>query len=201
MALAGIGVDILEIGRMERALSRHPSFARRVFTRQERDYCDSTARPAEHYAGRFVAREAVLKALGTGFAEGVGLKDVWVDRDESGQPRAVLEGRAAQIAAEKGVSEVALSLSFTREVAVANAVMVTDAVRPKTDKGDDKEQALNVSFKEARSILDELDLLQEGAVGQSELGDGKDDVARAAPAEQDDDAATDEAPQATQGKV
>ena len=64
MALAGVGVDIFEIARMERALRRHPRLATRVFTEQEQQYCNSKARPAQHYACRFAAREAVLKALG-----------------------------------------------------------------------------------------------------------------------------------------
>ena len=81
MDLAGIGVDIVEIDRIERILERTPSFARRVFTEEEISYCERTRRPAEHYAGRFAAREAVLKALGTGFSGGIGLKDVWVTRD------------------------------------------------------------------------------------------------------------------------
>ena len=69
MALAGIGVDMLEISRMERVVRRRPSFLRRVFTDDERAYCERCARPAEHYAARFAAREAVLKALGCGFAD------------------------------------------------------------------------------------------------------------------------------------
>ena len=60
MALAGIGVDMLEISRMERVMRRRPSFLRRVFTDDERAYCERGARPAEHYAARFAAREAVL---------------------------------------------------------------------------------------------------------------------------------------------
>ena len=63
---AGIGVDMLEIARMERVIERRPSFLKRVFTKEERAYCGRRARPAEHYAARFAAREAVLKALGTG---------------------------------------------------------------------------------------------------------------------------------------
>ena len=70
MATAGIGVDMLEIDRMERVLARRPNFVRRVFTEEERAYCDKCARPAEHYAARFAAREAVVKALGTGFSDG-----------------------------------------------------------------------------------------------------------------------------------
>ena len=76
MAMAGIGVDMLEIERMERVLARRPNFARRVFTEEERAYCEKCARPAEHYAARFAAREAVVKALGTGFSDGVSFRDV-----------------------------------------------------------------------------------------------------------------------------
>ena len=97
MALAGIGVDMLEIVRMERTMRRRPSFLRRVFTEEERAYCDACARPAEHYAARFAAREAVVKALGTGFSNGVGFSDVSVTMDAQGRPRALLTGRAAQI--------------------------------------------------------------------------------------------------------
>jgi holo-[acyl-carrier protein] synthase len=157
MDLAGIGVDIVEIDRIERILERTPSFARRVFTEEEISYCERTRRPAEHYAGRFAAREAVLKALGTGFSGGIGLKDVWVTRDASGAPQAVLEGRAKEVAEERGVREIALSLSSTRDVVVANAVAVTDAVRPKDDRRPDPREELRKSFKEARSIIDELE--------------------------------------------
>ena len=63
MEILGLGVDICEIERMERALGRHPAMRERVFTAEERAYCDAKARPAESYAGRFAAREAVIKAL------------------------------------------------------------------------------------------------------------------------------------------
>ena len=154
MALAGIGVDMLEISRMERVMRRRPSFLRRVFTDDERAYCERCARPAEHYAARFAAREAVLKALGCGFAEGVGLHDVSVATDATGRPRAVLSGRAAKIAAEQGVREIALSISYTRDMAVANAVAVTD------DRAN-AEREMATSFRQARSVLDELDRAHE----------------------------------------
>lgn len=157
---AGIGVDMLEIARMERVIKRRPSFLKRVFTDGERAYCDSCARPAEHYAARFAAREAVLKALGTGFSEGIGFKDVSVTNDEWGKPIAVLSGRAAEVAAERGVQEVALSLSHTRDVAVANAVLVTEDVRPKVEERQDPAQELLASFKAARTVIDELERQQ-----------------------------------------
>lgn len=161
MAAAGIGVDMLEISRMERVMRRRPRFLERVFTQEERAYCDRTARPAEHYAARWAAREAVLKSLGCGFSDGVGVCDVSVARDDRGRPKAVLSGHAAQIAAAQGVVEVALSLSYTREVAVANAVAVTEAVKPKPDPKLDAAKQLASSFREARSLLDELDRIRE----------------------------------------
>ena len=161
MALAGIGVDMLEIARMQHALDERPYFIHRLFTEDERMYCEHTARPAEHYAGRFAAREAVLKALGLGFGNGVGIGDVSVVRDDSGRPHALLAGRAAEVAREQGVREVALSISHTHDVAVANAVAVTDVVRPKPDEKEDAAKALAVSFKEARSVIDELERVQE----------------------------------------
>ena len=166
MATAGIGVDMLEIARMEGVLARRPNFARRVFTDEERAYCDRSARPAEHYAARFAAREAVLKALGTGFSDGIGLRDVSVARDDAGRPRAVLTGRAAEVARELGVREIALSISHTHDVAVANAIAVTDDVRPASDERADAARALATSFKEARSILDELERVQEGELNE-----------------------------------
>ena len=173
MPAAGIGVDMLEISRMEQVIERRPSFLRRVFTEEERAYCERSARPAEHYAARFAAREAVLKALGTGFAQGIGLKDVSVTRDPStGRPRALLAGRAAQIAQEQGVREIALSISHTRDVAVANALAVTDDVRPAPPSRDEAARALATSFKEARAVLDELERVQEEALGH--LGGGSD---------------------------
>ncbi len=180
MALAGIGVDMLEISRMERVIERRPSFLRRVFTDEERAYCEHTARPAEHYAARFAAREAVLKALGCGFSDGVRVKDVSVVNDETGRPQAKLEGRAAQIAAEQGVREIALSISHTRGVAVANAVAVTDKVKPKPNPKEDAAKALASSFREARALIDELERVQEAAaegVEPAALEDGEKGVA------------------------
>ena len=161
MAEARIGVDIVDINRMERILERTPAFATRVFTDEERAYCDATPRPAAHYACRFAAREAVLKALGTGFSQGIGRKDVSVARDQSGRPVAVLAGRAAEVAAEQGVVEMAISLSFTADLAIANAMAIPAEARPqpKEDKESEKMRIAR-SFKEARTILDDLERVQ-----------------------------------------
>jgi holo-[acyl-carrier protein] synthase len=176
MAVAGVGVDIVEIARMERVLERTPSFARRVFTDDERAYCERSARPAEHYACRFAAREAVLKALGCGFGQGVGVRDVSVTRDAEGRPQAVLAGRAARIAEDHGVIEVEISLSRTAEMAVANAVAVTEAARPRREEERDPRAELAASFKEARSVIDELERVQTKETGSHVESEGIMDV-------------------------
>lgn len=151
----GLGVDIVEIERMERILARTPSFAGRVFSESEREYCEAHHRPAVRYATHFAAKEAVLKALGTGFSGGVGFTDVEVAHDANGRPVAVLHGRAEQIADGLGVLEIPLSLSRTRETAVANAIAVTAAARPVSEERKTPAQELAQRFKELRSMLDE----------------------------------------------
>jgi len=161
MASAGIGVYMMEIARMERTLGRTPGFVARVFTPGERDYCDRGARPAAGYAALFAARGAVLKGLGVDFGRGIGLRDVSVAYDESGRPCAMLAGGAAQAAEGQGVREIALSLSLTHDVAVANAVAVTDEVRPKVEEKKDPEAERRDTFRAARTVLDELEQYQQ----------------------------------------
>jgi holo-[acyl-carrier protein] synthase len=122
--ILGLGVDICDIARMERALERHPSMRARVFTPEEVAYCDGKARPAESYAGRFAAREAVIKALG-GY-RGKGWHDISVTRAPSGAPAIRLEGNAKRRADLLGVTEVLVSFTHER----ANAVAFAVAVRP-----------------------------------------------------------------------
>ncbi|MGZ5292259.1 MAG: holo-ACP synthase [Actinomycetota bacterium] len=122
MEILGLGVDLCEIARMERALGRHPTMRDRVFTPEEVAYCDSKARPAESYAGRFAAREAVIKALG-GY-RGRGWQDISVSRSPSGAPAIRLEGKAKRRADALGVSHVLISFTHERTNAVAFAVAV-----------------------------------------------------------------------------
>ncbi len=153
----GLGVDIVEIERMRKILKRSPAFSRKVFSEEERRYCDATSQPAVHYATRFAAKEAVLKALGTGFSEGIGVRDVEVRRTSKGRPYAVLTGRAREVAQELGVRELPLSLSFTHTDAVACAMAITESsVRVQQERRDPMEE-LARQFKEARAMLDDLD--------------------------------------------
>ncbi len=153
----GLGMDIVEIARMRTILQRTPSFRTRVFSEDERAYCDATAAPEVHYATRFAAKEAVVKALGTGFSRGIGVRDIEVRRNAKGRPYVVLSGRAKEVAREQGVRELPLSLSYTHTDAVACAMAITeDSVRAQEERVNPMEE-LAKQFKEARSMLDELD--------------------------------------------
>lgn len=165
MAGAGIGVDIIEISRMEAVLQKTPSFSLRFFTSHERSYCEGKPRPGAHFACLFAAREAVLKSLGAGYGQGVGRWDVSVSFDEHDHPSAVLSGGAAAIAKDLGVIDVALSLSFTNELAVANAMAITAEARPKPKiEPVDEREILAQSFKESRSLVDELERAQDAGL-------------------------------------
>jgi holo-[acyl-carrier protein] synthase len=120
--IVGLGVDLCEIGRIERAIARHPRFRERVFTPEEIAYCDSKARPAESYAGRFAAREATIKALG-GY-RGRRWPDISVTRDPSGAPAIRLDGNAKRRADALGISAVLITFSHERSNAVAFAIAV-----------------------------------------------------------------------------
>jgi holo-[acyl-carrier protein] synthase len=122
MDITSIGVDLCDIGRMERALARHPTFRQRFFTPEEITYCDSRARPAESYAGRFAAREAVIKALGGYF--GKRWKDISVSRARSGEPMIILEGNAKKRADDLGIGRFLISFTHERTMAVAFCVAV-----------------------------------------------------------------------------
>jgi holo-[acyl-carrier protein] synthase len=122
--ILGLGVDICEIARMERALARHPTMRARVFTPEEIAYCDTKARPAESYAGRFAAREAVIKALG-GY-RGKRWQDISVARHPSGAPTIALAGLAEARAAALGISKVLITFTHEKTSAVAFAVAVRE---------------------------------------------------------------------------
>ena len=152
----GLGVDIVEIERMKSLLARQPHFAERVFSPEERAYCDKAANPATHYALRFAAKEAVVKALGTGFADGIWVRDIEVERAKNGKPTAKLSGRALEAAESRGVRDLSLSLSYTRTDAVACAMAVTESALRATEKRKDPMEELARQFKETRKMLDEL---------------------------------------------
>jgi holo-[acyl-carrier protein] synthase len=120
--ILGIGIDICDVRKLRRALTR-AAFRRRVFDPVERRACERRARPEQHYAARFAAKEAYLKALGIGWSQGVGWAEVAVRRDHRGAPKLTVRGHAAQQAGRAGVRSVHLSLSHAGDYAVAMVVL------------------------------------------------------------------------------
>jgi holo-[acyl-carrier protein] synthase len=115
-----IGVDLIEIERVRRALERYPGFRDRCFTRAEQEYCDGRANPAQHYAARFAAKEAVGKALGSG------VLFTWREVEIRGRPKpgVALSGRTKAWADRLGAGAIDLSMSHSRELATAVCVVV-----------------------------------------------------------------------------
>ena len=115
-----VGIDLIEIDRVRRAIERYPAFTERCFTEAEREYCDSRPNPAQHYAARFAGKEAVGKALGFGVARAF----AWREVEIAGRPKPSvrLTGRVAERAARLGVAEVDLSMTHSRDLAAAIAV-------------------------------------------------------------------------------
>lgn len=165
----GLGVDIVEIERMRRILARTPNFRLRMFSEDERAYCDAKAAPEVHYATRFAAKEAVLKALGTGFTRGISPRDIEVKRTSKGRPYVALTGRAREVAREAGVRELPISLSFTHTEAVACAMAITEESIRASEKRVDPMAELAQQFKEARTLLDEMDVPASGKPSGSSL--------------------------------
>jgi holo-[acyl-carrier protein] synthase len=114
-----VGVDLIEIERIRRALERYPRFRERCFTEAERAYCDSRANPAQSYAGRFAGKEAVGKALG------IGVRFTWKEIEIAGRPKpgVRLSGRTAEWAGRMGASAIDVSMTHSRELAAAICVV------------------------------------------------------------------------------
>ena len=124
MRIIGIGVDIVEIARLDAAIQRQGrAFIDRCFLPTEQAYCDSHRKPARCYAARFAAKEAVAKALGTGIGAQLALHDIEIRRKASGEPFIVLHGTGAETAARFGISQLLISLSHSEHYAVANVVV------------------------------------------------------------------------------
>jgi len=114
--VVSVGTDLVDIARIAEVLDRQPRFAVRVFTEAERAYCDARNDPAERYAARFAAKEAVLKALGVGLG-GADFHDIEVVKLPSGQPTLTLRGRAAELAAEAAIGSWLITMTHSEGVA------------------------------------------------------------------------------------
>lgn len=117
------GVDLVDTPRIERMIERHGErFLSRCFTAGERSYAESHNRRVEHYAARFAAKEAIFKAIGTGWSEGVAWIEAEVEHDALGKPFVRLSGRAAEVAAGLGIDAWSISLSHVAGFALASAI-------------------------------------------------------------------------------
>jgi holo-[acyl-carrier protein] synthase len=122
--IVAIGIDLIEIARIEEVFARRGErFRNRVFTEAEIEYCERRASKIASYAARFAAKEAVMKALGTGWAEAVAWRDIEVVRGESGAPTIQLYGRALEYFRELGARRAHLSLTHSRDFAMAQVIL------------------------------------------------------------------------------
>lgn len=131
MSVVSCGIDLVECERIGRVLDAHRRrFLDRVLTRRERQKAESLAHPIPHIAGRFAAKEAILKVLGTGWRGSIAWTDMEVTNDQWGQPQVALTGQCARVASERGIGQVLLSISHTETHATAVAIGIR---RPHSD--------------------------------------------------------------------
>jgi holo-[acyl-carrier protein] synthase len=125
MEVLGIGTDIIECLRIAQMIERHGElFLSRVFTVHEIEYCSARKASTQHYAGRFAAKEAVLKALGTGWTRGIHWRDIEVRNELGGKPNIALGGGARDLCEKLGIREMLISISHCRTHATAYALAV-----------------------------------------------------------------------------
>ncbi|MBM4124650.1 MAG: holo-[acyl-carrier-protein] synthase [Nitrospira sp.] len=127
MTIVGVGLDLVKITRIQALAERwQDRFLHRLYTDEERRYCLKRASPYASLAGRFAAKEAVLKALGTGLAGGIRWVDIQVLNDPNGKPVATVSGRAETLLREAGVTGIHVSLSHDADYAIAEAVLTRE---------------------------------------------------------------------------
>lgn len=123
MRILGIGTDIIECPRIGKMIEQHGElFLRRVYTEREIRYCQARKRALEHFAGRWAAKEAILKAIGTGWTKGISWTDLEVRNQVSGQPLVLVRGGAKEAARARGIGDILISISHCRTYATAYAL-------------------------------------------------------------------------------
>lgn len=119
----GIGTDIIEVARIEKMIARGRQYLDAIFTDAEVEYCEAKARKSEHYAVRYAAKEATLKALGVGWRGGLAFSDIEVINDELGKPRVVVHGKTKEIFDQNQIRQTSISLSHGRDSAIAVIIL------------------------------------------------------------------------------
>ena len=128
MSIVGVGVDIVECLRIAQMIERHGElFITRVYTDLEIEYCTTRKAATQHYAGRWAAKEAVLKAIGTGWRRGIGWRDIEIRNDRNGAPTVLLRGGARDVMDRAGIGSMHVTISHCRSYAVAYVVAEGDA--------------------------------------------------------------------------
>ena len=120
----GIGIDEIEVARIEKQIQKEAGFKERVFTSAEIEYCESKKYRAQHYAARFAAKEAFMKAVGTGWRDGLAFNEIEIVKDELGRPALVLYGKAKEITDKHKITNIHVSLSHIKEL--ANAIVTLE---------------------------------------------------------------------------
>ncbi len=119
----GIGTDIIEVKRVEEMVAKGRQYLETIFTEKEIDYCGAKARKSEHYAARYAAKEAILKALGTGWRGGLSFSDIEILNDELGKPHVFLYGEVKRAFEHYRIQQTSISLSHTKEIAIAFIIL------------------------------------------------------------------------------
>ena len=121
--ILGIGTDLFEVYRMKKAMEKDPLFIESVFTKSEIQYCEPRKRKEQNFAARYAAKEAFMKALGTGWRGGMKFTEINVINDDLGKPEIFLSGKAKEIADNMGVKTIHLSMSHTNEIVNAFVII------------------------------------------------------------------------------
>ena len=121
--IIGVGTDIIEVDRIERLISKQKKFKERIFTPGEIEYCEHKINKTQNYAARFAVKEALLKAMGTGWREGVAFKEIEVVNNEKGKPELILSGTAKMITEKMGVTNIQVSISHLKDLAIGFVVL------------------------------------------------------------------------------
>jgi holo-[acyl-carrier protein] synthase len=119
----GIGTDIIDVKRVEKMVARGRQYLETIFTEKEMDYCEAKAKKSEHYAARYAAKEAILKALGTGWRGGLAYSEIEIINEELGQPQVLVRGEVRNFFDHHQIQKTLISLSHTKEIALAVVIL------------------------------------------------------------------------------